>query len=44
MKRVRTNLTGVAGSPYVQNFYFGDSETVQDCLDKAGDFWAIMQT
>lgn len=43
MKRVRTNFTGVPGSPYVSNMYLGDSFLVQEAIDRVSEFWVILE-
>lgn len=39
IRRVRTEMVGVPGSPYLSNMYFGALEDTQECIDKVGDFW-----
>lgn len=44
MWRVRTVLTGLAGSPYLNTFYFDDdsAQTAQDAADAVGAFWTAV--
>lgn len=43
MKRVRTSLVGIPGSPYLSTIYFGDGETAQAAADKAAELWVIFE-
>lgn len=34
-------MTGVAGTPYYSNLYYGDSVAAQDAVDSTKEFWDI---
>lgn len=42
MKRVRTVFSGVAGSPYYSNLYFGDSSSASACVTVVDTFFTDM--
>lgn len=43
LTKVRTVMTGVAGSPYYSNFYFADADDdAADCVAKVRAFWVAL--
>ena len=42
MRKIQTTFTGVAGTPWYSNMYFGDTPSAQDCVDHVGEFWVEM--